>query len=391
MPFIFIGLLLLTTTTVANENNLQNPLQVDQATQIPKAAQFEPHKLETLIRLIHRFHYLRPTLAETQGAFVDPTTLNNYLQSLDPYSKYIEATRNEYYQKRQAKEQIGLGINILVKDAILLAVPLYQGPAWKAGLKSPAYLITIKQQKLSAHDFSSFRFLVELLRGQKIPLQVSEHQSLKISKSYSVTVDLFNNPAIEYLTVAKQKIIRIHAFDSRSMTRQLQQFLHQAMQQSNDIILDLRYCPGGSLYEAIDAVSLFIPANLKVSYLRKHKQKRLRSLSSLSGKVTQNQQIYLWVSPFTASAAEIFAEALQRYANAILVGTITAGKCLSQQQFDFDDGSTLQLSVFEILDSNKQTCQGKGLRPDIAIEPDNILNSQYYFEKMQNFKSISPN
>ena len=387
MPFLVIGLLLLTTTTVANENNLPNPFV--QSKQISQATLFKPHELEALIRIIHRFHYRRPSLTEIQDAFFDPETLNNYLQTLDPYSKYLEAARNEYHQKRQAQEQIGLGLNILVKNDTLLAVPIYNAPAWKAGLESPAYLITINQHQLASHDFASFRFLVELLRGQKIPLQVSKEQSLKTSTSYSVTIDSFNNPAIEYLTVAKQPIIRIHAFDSRGLTKQLKQFLYQALQQNHDIILDLRYCPGGSLYEAIDALSLFIPANLKVNYLRTNKQKRLRSLLSLSGKITQNQQIYLWVSPFTASAAEIFAQALQRYANALIVGTSTAGKCLSQKQFNFDNGSALQLSVFEILDSNEQACQGKGLVPDIVIEPDNILNSSYYLQKSQSFKRVN--
>lgn len=396
MPFIFLCLLLLATTTctVANEDQLGTPptplkpSEPIKITKVPfdsqtKVVPFNPQTQERFIRIIRRHHYVRPAISDIEGAFFEPESLNHYLKTLDPYSKYIKAAQQAYYQKRQAKEQIGLGINILVNQETLLAVPLQNSPAWKAGFQSPAYLVTVDDKKLSANDFSSFSFLVDLLPGQKIPLRVSKSEQLDTTEQYTLTVNSFNNASIEYLTIAKGKVIRIHAFDSRDMTKKLANFLRIAMQQSDDIIIDLRYCPGGSLYEAIDAASLFVPAELEVSYLKKQYQKRLRALTSLPGKITQHQKIYIWVSQFTASAAEVFARILQHYANAIIVGTPTAGKCLSQQQFQFEDNSALQLSVFEILGPDKQACQGLSLKLDVQIEPDNILNSNDYLAKSE--------
>jgi C-terminal peptidase prc len=388
MPFIFLCLLLLATATctVANEDQLgtpPTPLKPSEPIEIPKVVPFDSQTQERLIRIIRRHHYMRPAISEIEGAFFDPESLNSYLKTLDPYSKYIKSARQAYYQKRQAKEQIGLGINILVNQKALLAVPLQNSPAWQAGFQSPAYLVTVDDKKLSANDFSSFSFLVDLLPGQKIPLRVSNREPLDITEQYTVTINSFNNTSIEYLTIANRKVIRIHAFDSRGMTKKLANFLKTAMQQTDDIIIDLRYCPGGSLFEAIDAVSLFVPAELEVSYLKKQYQKRLRPLTSLPGKITQHQNIYIWVSQFTASAAEVFARILQHYANATVVGTPTAGKCLSQQQFQFEDGSALQLSVFEILDPEQQTCQGNSLKLDVPIEPDNMLNSHDYLAKSE--------
>ena len=241
----------------------------------------------------------------------------------------------------------------------------------------------MNHKQLSANNFSSFRFLTELPVGSQIPLQVSNSTDFESIETYTVTVAPYQNASIEDLTEADHQLIRIHAFDSRGMTRQLKNFLQQAMKKSQDIIIDLRYCPGGSLYEAIDAASLFLPADLEVSYLTKADHQKLRPLSSLPGKITTDQKIYLWVSSFTASAAEIFARILKHYANATIVGTPTQGKCLSQRQFEFEDGSALQLSVFEILGPDKQPCQGKGIQPDIIIAPDQITNSQYYLEKFE--------
>jgi carboxyl-terminal processing protease len=342
---------------------------------------------ELVIRYISKNHYLRPKLAELRTTLSDIKnieTLNDYLNSLDPYSKYITPLQNAFYKKRNAKKQTGLGINILIKNDSLLVVPLQKSPAYRAGLKYPHYLITLNKKKIIASDFSSFSFLTQLSTGTKIPLFVSKTELKEKAKKYNIRVAPFKKSSVEYVKEGKISLIRIHKFDDRDgTTQQIKSFVRKTIRQGKNIILDLRYCPGGSLFEAIDATSLFLPPNLEISYLGKSGYRRLQPFISLPGKIIKNQKIYIWVSPFTASSAEVFGHILQHHAkNAVIVGTKTKGKCLSQQVFNFKEGSSLQLTVFEIFGPDKLPCEGIGITPDIKIPFKEILNSQYYLDKL---------
>jgi len=333
-----------------------------------------------LIDIISKHHYLQPDAIELNGFFDNVDSLNEKLQTLDPYSRYLPSEQNAYFKKRRAKYQIGLGINILINDDKLLAVPLQGAPAYQASFKQPRYLHTINGRKISASDFSSFRFLNDLSVDQVVPLQIIENQFVHEIKEYKIKIDFFENSDIEYLHEKGVSIIRIHAFES-GLTRQLKQHLLSAIKQKDKIIIDLRYCPGGDLFETVDAISLFLKDNLEVAYLKKAKNNHLRTLSSLSGRVISEQPVYIWVSPFTASSAEIFARILHYYASAQIIGTETTGKCLSQQTFEFEDESALSLSVFEVLTPNKQSCQGKAIQPDVVLDSKDIFNNQLYLDK----------
>jgi len=352
--------------------------------QPPSAKQTSLPNEVVLLRIISKHHYLRPKLHDLRRAFdeiADVEHLNSFLKTLDPYSKYVPKEQNDYYKKRATKNQIGLGINIQVYNDKLVAVPIYKAPAYRAGFRSPSYLITLNKRKILPSDFSSFSFITQLSPRARIPLLVSGLEEK--AKKYTVTIAKFKNPSIEYLKEGNISLIRIHKFDGHDHTAQkLKAFVLKAIKQGEQIIIDLRYCPGGSLFEAIDAVSLFMPPDIELSYTGKAGKKRLLPFVSLSGQIVKNRKIFVWVSPLTASAAEVFGNILQHYAkNTVIVGRTTKGKCLSQQVFEFQDGSALHLSVFEIFGPDKQSCEGIGITPDVEIPKTEILNSQYYFEK----------
>ncbi|OAD24108.1 carboxyl-terminal protease [Candidatus Thiomargarita nelsonii] len=331
-------------------------------------------------RFISKNHYLRPSFEQvktTLNQITDIEALNHYLKSLDPYSKYLPKEQNDFYKQRWRQEQVGLGVNILVNNDHLLAVPIYNGPAYRAGLKSPRYLMTLNDKKIVVTDFSTFSFLTQFSSGARIPLLVSQEDK---TKKYTVTVAPFKNPSVEYIKEGKHHLIRIHRFYDGETAQLLKTYLLKTIKQGKDIIIDLRYCPGGSLFEAIDAVSLFLPPDLEIGALKNVSQ--TQPLISMPGQIVKNKAIYVWTSPFTASAAEFFGQVLQHYnQNAVIVGTTTKGKCLSQQVFEFEEGSALKLTVFEIGDPDKLPCEGIGMTPDVEISPEKILDNSHFLVK----------
>ncbi|MEK7989581.1 MAG: S41 family peptidase [Thiotrichaceae bacterium] len=307
--------------------------------------------------------------------------LNQYLSSLDPYSKYLSPEKNDFFKKRQALKQFSIGINILVGEDNMLVVPLKNKPAYKSGLTQAQYLKTLNAQKIALDNFDSYRFLTELELNQKVHIEVSSSLARATTQTYQVKPAKMDNPSIQYIN-GTYPIIRVYRFDDRDKTQEkLKKYVQQSLKAKKPIIIDLRYCPGGSFYGAIDATSWFLKPKLPVAYLKTAKSDNLTKFESFSGKVVKQQKVYLWTSPYTASAAEVFIRALQAHSDhAVVIGTETKGKCLSQQAFEFEDGSSLTLSVYEILTPNQQLCEGKGIKPDIAIKSNNILNDQDYLQ-----------
>lgn len=200
-----------------------------------------------------------------------------------------------------------------------------------------------------------------------------------LTHQYTAHPKLIKNPSVQLINDS-WPLIRIYRFDEQDNTAQkLKNMVKKLQKQRKPLIIDLRYCPGGSFYAAVDALNWFLPKNLAVTHLKTAKANSLVTFQTLSGQIIKHQPIYLWVSPYTASAAEVFVRALQFYAtNVTVVGTQTAGKCLSQQIMPLKDNSALVLSVYEILTPSEKSCQGQGIQPTIPIPPTEVLNDEMY-------------
>jgi len=131
------------------------------------------------------------------------------------------------------------------------------------------------------------------------------------------------------------------------------------------LIIDLRDAVGGDLYEAFDLAGLFLPqgATLGAQRMRGGETRDMRA----PGGTKLTMPLVLLVGPDTASAAEIFAGALQQHRRARLVGQRTHGKCSSQTDVALSDGSVLRFTNREILLPDGRSCSGVGLTPDLAV------------------------
>lgn len=81
------------------------------------------------------------------------------------------------------------------------------------------------------------------------------------------------------------------------------------------------------------------------------------------------QQLVVLVDQNTASAGEITAATLRGVAGATLVGERTAGAEYSTAEFLAPDGSVLRIGLSGGMQPPLGSFQGKGLTPDISIEP----------------------
>ncbi len=70
----------------------------------------------------------------------------------------------------------------------------------------------------------------------------------------------------------------------------------------------------------------------------------------------------------SASAAEIYAGAIQDHGIGKIVGTQTYGKGVVQSIYDLGDGTSLKLTVAEYFTPNGRSIDGEGITPDVEVE-----------------------
>ncbi len=177
-------------------------------------------------------------------------------------------------------------------------------------------------------------------------------------------------------------------------------------QGATKLILDLRDNPGGSLYEAVNIVNIFIPKGMEVVSTRGKSQESNKTYSTLNNPIDLEIPMAVLASGSSASASEIVAGTLQDYDRAVLIGQRTFGKGLVQttRQLAYDaqlkittakyyipSGRCIQAldyahrhtdgTVAKFPDSLKREFKtkmgrkvydGAGLDPDVEVKPEGI-------------------
>ena len=145
------------------------------------------------------------------------------------------------------------------------------------------------------------------------------------------------------------------------------------------IIMDLRNNGGGSLYDVVQMVGLFIDKGPVVQV--KDRDGKPNILEDKNREVLYDGPLTVMVNEFSASASEIFAAAIQDYGRGVVIGsTTTYGKGTVQRNLGLDpqsgylnsnsDLGTIKLTLQKFYRVNGGSTQLKGVASDIVL-PDN--------------------
>lgn len=169
--------------------------------------------------------------------------------------------------------------------------------------------------------------------------------------------------------------IKLKSFNARAQadaTTAIQN-LQQAGAQS--YVVDLRGNRGGLVTEGVEVARLFLGSDAVVV---KTLGKQVRGnggpgTANFSGNNHRppltTDPIAVLVDGHTASAAEIFAGAIQDSCRGVLVGQQTYGKGLIQSVYELSDGSGLVLTVGKYLTPAGRDIDYNGLKPDFGTMP----------------------
>ncbi|WP_323702372.1 S41 family peptidase [Mammaliicoccus sp. Dog046] len=325
----------------------------------------------------------------TEGA------IKGMVQSLkDPYSEYISSKDTTTYNEEISGDFVGIGAEMEAhKGYVRITSPMKQSPAEKAGVKPLDVITHVDHQSIKNQSFNKIVSKVRGKKGTTVTLTIKregkEPFDIKIKR------DKIHVTSVDYTKKNDTGIIAISKFQNET-TKELKSALKQAQKDKvKHVVLDLRNNPGGLLDEVVTSVNLFVDKGKPVIYLET-KGDKPQAVDTENNKLSgiNDMKYSVLVNKGSASAAEIFAGALQDYKIADVLGTTTFGKGIGQVHKEFNDNSLLKYTNMRWLTPNKSYIHKKGIKPDKTIsapkyEGIEILDPEKTYQINDQSKEVS--
>lgn len=322
--------------------------------------------------------------------------MNAYTESFDPHTSYLSPRSSENFNINMSLQLEGIGAVLQTEDEYTKVLRLIPGgPASKSRLLKPNdKIVGVAEGDKEMVDVVGWRIdeVVELIRGPKdstVRLQVissqggSEKRIISLVRNTVALEDQAASKRIVEVTRQNQKykigVIKLPTFyadfqgqqagdpNYRSTTRDVKRLIDELKADNiAGLVLDLRNNGGGSLSEVNDLIGEFISTGPTV--MVKDSRGRIETLGDGNPAVGYSGPLVVMINRMSASAAEIFAGAIQDYGRGLVVGSTSFGKGSVQSIRDLSHGQ-LKLTEAKFYRISGGSTQNRGVIPDIDM-PD---------------------
>ena len=301
--------------------------------------------------------------------------INGMLSALDPHSSYMNAKNFRDMQVQVRGEFGGLGIEVTMENGLIKVVsPIDDTPAAKAGLKPGDFITQIDGEPVLGMSLND---AVEHMRGP-----VGSEIKLSIRREGRDPFDVTMRRAVVKIQSVKYQLegpdigyIRITSFNEQAdsgVKTAVKELKAKAGDKLVGIVLDLRNNPGGLLDQAVSVSNDFLKQGEIVSTRGRHAEDAQRYNAQAPGDLTDGLPMVVLINGGSASASEIVAGALQDHHRAVLLGTRSFGKGSVQTIIQLPGHGAMRLTTARYYTPSGRSIQGKGIEPDIEVEPAKI-------------------
>ena len=298
-------------------------------------------KVGRILNLIEE-NYVDPVKTDT----LQDLAIHQILKKLDPHSSYLPPVEAKKFSEVLEGNYSGIGVEYqMLKDTATITLVLDKGPAARAGLKNGDQILKIDEhviagKKLSGQEISSF---IGGRSGSEIKLQVRRDGVIKpvIVRRDKIIISSIDAAYKLADRIGYVKISKFGAQTDQDFKLTLEALKGQGVQ---NLILDLRGNGGGYLNAATSLADQFLTDKKLIVYTKGEHEPRTEYLATREG-IFENGKLIVLIDENSASASEIVAGAVQDLDRGIVVGRRSFGKGLVQEQFNFGDGSALNLTV----------------------------------------------
>ena len=312
-------------------------------------------------------HYVE----EIDQAETMDSAINGVLQSLDPYSGYMNPKIFEESQTETSGEFGGLGIEVSMEAGVVKVIsPIDDTPAARAGIKAGDYIVRIDGEQVRGKTLME---AVNLMRGQvgtSIVITI-RRKGLNRAKDIKIIREIIEiTSVVSKLVNNKVGYLRLRSFNENS-SDQLKKEISEIEKNEKLVgyILDLRNNPGGLLSQAIKISDFFLNDGEIVS-TKGRKNSENRKFFAKKGDKINGKPLIVLINNGSASASEIVAGALQDQKRAVLLGVTTYGKGSVQSIIPLNNKGAIRLTVSKYYLPSGKSISEVGVMPDIKVEEE---------------------
>lgn len=315
-----------------------------------------------------------------QNHFIDREALDPTLMTYGAINGLITALGDEGHTRFLTPEEVaqqqtnisgkffGIGAHVGVENGLPVIVAPFDGsPADKAGVKAGDIIIEVNGEDVTTLPLNE---VVERIRGEEgteVTIAVFRPDANE-SFEFKIVRAEINIPAALWAMAPGTKVgvIRLTQF-SAILNDELMTAIKEAEAAgATQIVVDVRNNPGGLLEQAVKVTSQFLKDGNVL--LQEDAQGNRETFPVKVGGIATDIPMVVLINRGSASAAEIFAGAIQDHKRGTVVGETTFGTGTVLQPFELDKGAGLLLGTSQWLTPNGRLIRKQGIEPDVAVK-----------------------
>ena len=306
---------------------------------------------------------------EVDQSEIMDSAIDGVLQSLDPYSSYMNPEMYKEMLTETSGKFGGLGIEVGMEAGVVKVIsPIDNTPAAKAGVKAGDYIVKINDIQVQGKSLTE---AVELMRGpvgSDIEITV-RRIGVKKAINFNITREIIEIESVKSRYIDNNiAYLRLTSFNENS-AQQIKDKIKEFDKKNNlkGYIFDLRNNPGGLLSQAIK-ISDFFLENGEIVSTKSRKNRENRKWFAKKGDLINGKPLIVMINYGSASASEIVAGALKEHKRAIILGEHTYGKGSVQSIIPLKNKGAIRLTISKYYLPSGKSISDVGVAPDIEIE-----------------------
>lgn len=332
--------------------------------------------------------------------------------SLDDYSQYLTAKEYRKSNEEMQGTYVGIGAHVQKAEydpAVRISQPIYDGPAYAAGLRSGDLLWEIElngqRSSLQGMETEEVRNLLVGPKDTTVTVWVRRPGATELVKLTIKRDDVDVNTCEGTMLPGRIGYMRLTRFGGQSQVDMYRTLELLKIQGMKGIILDLRGNGGGYLHVVTQIAALFLKGEPQIALIKGVYDRYARpEIEYARGPVDRegkpihwprhDQPMVVLIDGASASGSELLSGCLKDHGRATVIGEKSFGKGVGQATFPItkpgldleardDSGRMLKVTVFNYyilpsMTSVERVAGVGGVVPHIEVHNPSLSTWEYY-------------